>query len=579
MENLEQDDEQIYKSLDKAQEQEKKVKDILKAFAKFKSKFSKNTSVAAEELRFNRLGVQWLESDRAARERQQRPVITDNRLRLAIAQVVNDGRLNMPPIKPVPVDNQEDVESAAIIDGIIRNISYLSNLKKAAGDALDDACTIGFGYFRIDLKYLDLNTFDLTPIVSHIQKPLGVYPCTKNPLNHREWTECFVEHKDKTIEQWKRITIEEEVFLSDQNKVLTKEQVEEGGHNIVNSKTKKKYSVMQRIIKNSRITSEQEYPCKRIPIIPVWGKAYYDDTDKLVTESMVKHAKSAQISYNLYKSVVMEQINATPKAKWIGRTGSFKDKDRWAKSNVSIDPILEFNGDTPPQRAAFAELPNHLLQQASSALTDINRQTGLSDASYGFVEQTQSGRSIERQKDAGDVFNYAIRENLNIAIKDVGKTLLELIPHVYKKGRQARIVNKDDKVEAVNLGDENLANYDIVIDTGAAFQTRREETAQKMLELMKIDPSLSGVLIGEFGRNLGWSEISDIVRKTEEQQQAEQQQNDPQPSIDLEEKKIGIDSQRVAVQQYEAETKRMKVNNEASVSPTQQQQNQGYYQQ
>lgn len=105
------------------------------AFADCEDAESENRSMALEDLRFARLGEQWPDSIKKQRELEGRPCLTINRLPSFIRQVVNDARQNKPSIKVHPVDSGADVETAKIIDGLIRNIEYISNadIRSAGG--------------------------------------------------------------------------------------------------------------------------------------------------------------------------------------------------------------------------------------------------------------------------------------------------------------------------------------------------------------------------------------------------------------------------------------------------------------
>jgi hypothetical protein len=56
-----------------------------------------------------------------------------------IRQVVNDARQNKPSIKVHPVDDKADVETAEVINGLIRNIEVSSNADVAYDTATECA--------------------------------------------------------------------------------------------------------------------------------------------------------------------------------------------------------------------------------------------------------------------------------------------------------------------------------------------------------------------------------------------------------------------------------------------------------
>ena len=81
-------------------------------FARAREAMRQDRDAAAEDLRFARLGEQWPEAIRRARELEGRPCLTLNRLPAFIRQVVNEARQNRPAITCHPVDDAADPQTA-----------------------------------------------------------------------------------------------------------------------------------------------------------------------------------------------------------------------------------------------------------------------------------------------------------------------------------------------------------------------------------------------------------------------------------------------------------------------------------
>src|SRR3990167_6358446 len=104
-----------------------------------------------DDLRFCTLD-QWDATIRAARESDPngaRPCLTIDKINQYIVQVVNDMRQNRPAVRARPVDEQADVETAKIFQGLIRHIEDSSDASVAYETAGESAVKIGMGYFRI----------------------------------------------------------------------------------------------------------------------------------------------------------------------------------------------------------------------------------------------------------------------------------------------------------------------------------------------------------------------------------------------------------------------------------------------
>ena len=98
---------------------------------------------------------QWPVSIRNQREKDGRPVLTINKLQKFVRQLRGDQMMNRPRIRVIPVDDQADVKMAALYNGLIRQIEYLSNAEIAYDTAYMHAISSSFGFFRIITKYTD----------------------------------------------------------------------------------------------------------------------------------------------------------------------------------------------------------------------------------------------------------------------------------------------------------------------------------------------------------------------------------------------------------------------------------------
>jgi hypothetical protein len=121
-------------------------------------------------------GDQWPEDIARARDADGRPRLTINTLPTYVRQVTNDQRQNKGGIKVHPVDDEADIETAEVIQGLIRHIEYDSN-----ADVAYDTAVNGSGLERLRLVRLGhrvLGRDELQPghQVSRIRNPLTVYP-------------------------------------------------------------------------------------------------------------------------------------------------------------------------------------------------------------------------------------------------------------------------------------------------------------------------------------------------------------------------------------------------------------------
>lgn len=155
---------------------------------------SANRLEAAEDIRFARLADQWPPDVRAKRLAEGRPCITVNKLAPLIRQIVNEARKNTPTIRVSPVDNQADVDTARVIDGLMRSIQNGKRKADIAYDtALEHAASGGFGFIRTGLDYVSGDSFDMELFIDRVPNPLMVHwDVSSTEFDSSDWNYAFV---------------------------------------------------------------------------------------------------------------------------------------------------------------------------------------------------------------------------------------------------------------------------------------------------------------------------------------------------------------------------------------------------
>lgn len=361
------------------------------------------------------------------------------------------------------------------------------------------------------------------------------------------------------------------------------------------------YEVTQYIMNGIEILEENKWAGRYIPIVPVYGEEICVEGKRYV-RSLLRDARSAQENFNYWRSASTELVALAPKAPFIGPVGSFvTDADKWATANTQTHQYIEYdavfeNGVPlpPPQRQPFAGVPAGVLQEALNATDDMKSVIGIYDASLGARSNETSGVAINARKAEGDNSTFHFIDNQARAIRHTGRILIDLIPHVYNKARVVRIMGVDKKPQNVQVNqpqedgsvlyDLTAGKYDLTVDTGPSFQTRREEASAGMVELLRALPQAAPIVAPRLAKAQDWPEAEDVARELEtlnpaaggknpqvmqvqeqmqqmgqalqqtqqELQQAQTQLKDKQGDLELQAAKVQIDA-------YNAETQRLKI--------------------
>ena len=169
------------------------IKDAIEEFEDSEQASSFNRANYKEDTSFARGSKQWPVEVEKQRLQEARPVLTINKLPALIRSVVNESKQNKPAIEVAPVDNGADVNTAQIINGIIRSIERNSNAQVAYGTAVDQAVTGGFGFFRIDIDYAHQDSFDLQAQIKRIPNALSVHwDTSSSEFDASDWRYAFI---------------------------------------------------------------------------------------------------------------------------------------------------------------------------------------------------------------------------------------------------------------------------------------------------------------------------------------------------------------------------------------------------
>lgn len=289
-------------------------------------------------------------------------------------------------------------------------------------------------------------------------------------------------------------------------------------------------------LNGKEILEQTDWPGKWIPIIPVLGEEL-DIDGKRVLSGIVRGAKDSQRMYNYWASVQTETIALAPRAPFIGVEGQFEGHEaKWESANVRNHAFLEYrqiaiNGQPAPapQRNVYEPPVQAITQARGMAAEDIKSTTGIYDAALGNRSNEQSGVAIQRRANQAQTSNFHFIDNLSKSIRHAGRICVDLAPKIYDTPRAARILGEDGKEEIIRINelferkgeavkyDLGAGKYDVTVNTGPSFETKRQEASQTMLELTKVTPVIGQVAADLLVRSMDFHmapEIADRIKKT-----------------------------------------------------------------
>jgi Phage P22-like portal protein len=493
-------------------------------------------------------GDQWPADVAGVRRADHRPCIVVNRLPQFVHQVSNNIRQQKPSPKVSPVDDTGDPKTAEVLQGLIRHIEQQSNAAAVRSYAAFYQIVCGRGYYRILTEYPDAYSMDQEIFIQRIKNPATVYfdPSCQEP-DYSDALYCFIV-EDLTEEEFKRkypgkplasaedyrstgdgdpgwrrdggvrvaeyFHVEQEqveiAMLQDGSVVESARVPPELSGLIVKTRMADMPVVKWCKMDGSQKLEESTWPGRYIPVIPILGEEYdIDGRTKLV--GMIRHAKDPQRMCNYWESAKTETIALAPRVPWVVAEGQIENHEQeWAQSNVRNFAYLQYKPKSvgqelapPPQRQVYEPPVQAITMAEGQAVEHLKATTGIYDASLGNRSNETSGIGIRQRQMQGDTANYHYVDNLATAITHETRVLVDLIPKVYNRpGRVARILGEDGSRKSVTLNQEfdeggalriydlNAGRYDVVAEIGPSYATKRNESADGMMQFAQAAPEL-----------------------------------------------------------------------------------------
>lgn len=236
--------------------------------------------------------------------------------------------------------------------------------------------------------------------------------------------------------------------------------------------------------------------------------------------------------YNYWVSAQTEMIALAPRAPFIGAEGQFEGhSEKWKTANVRNYPYLEYKPTSlsgqqipPPQRQSWEPPIQAMTAAIAQSDNDLKATGGFHDASLGQRGPQESGRALRTRQQQDEMSNSHYLDNLGRSIRQIGRIVVDLIPKIYDTQRVLQIMGEDDRQRRVMVfaGQQNsptedqvvpgvqgiydigMGEYDVAVDVGPSFQTKRQEALDAMVQFVQAYPDAFPMIGDLLTENMDW---------------------------------------------------------------------------
>ena len=335
-----------------------------------------------------------------------------------------------------------------------------------------------------------------------------------------------------------------------------------------------------------------EIPGMELPIVLGYGYSSWIDGVHYYC-GMIRKAKDPQRVYNYETSSSVETGALAPKDPyWVSTKqaeGYEGDLARMATDNA---PVQFFNPDPenagPPRRTGAPAVQAAQINRIRQAESDIMSATGYHAPSLGDNPRDQSGIALKTQQRQGFNGTYEITDNHAKMIEHTGRIIIGMIPPIYDGTRIERILKEDGDVDLVQinqvvideqtgeevvLNDLSVGKYDMKVDVGPSFATKREEAVAYLTEAGRTSPIIGQTTTDLVLKNMdfpGSKEASARARKLgikegyidptpeEEEEMKSKQKPDPIQELNFEMMVASLEERVAKIDQIELESEKIR---------------------
>lgn len=261
------------------------------------------------------------------------------------------------------------------------------------------------------------------------------------------------------------------------------------------------------IVERRAVKTGNQLPGQYIPVIRCTGNRL-DLNGKTLRKGMIENLKDPAQMYNYWNTALTERLALSPKAPWVAYEGVVEGHPEWNDANRRSYSVLTAKAATSPsgellplpQRQAPAQVESGFTEAMARAEHDLMTVAGATVDDPELRARIVSGnKHLQRRQGMQDLTHFQYYDNQTYSIMWTGVVLVDLLKYYYDTARTVRIIGEDGVPQLVDINapgeaidgkpgekqnDMTVGEYDIVMDTGPGYATKREEGAENMMELL-----------------------------------------------------------------------------------------------
>lgn len=292
------------------------------------------------------------------------------------------------------------------------------------------------------------------------------------------------------------------------------------------------------LIVGDKIADRKPWLGKYIPIARCVGQETIIDGE-MDRKGHVRCLIDPQRMYNYQASGSVEFVALQTKTPWLASARSIEGYETyWKTANTVNHAVLPYNdiddaGNAlqKPERTEPPQVAQGHLQGMQAAESQMMLASGQYQAVMGAPSNETSGKAINARQRQGDNATYHFIDHQAQMVAHVGRIVLDLIPKVYDTPRVVKILCPDDTQMSIQIDpnapdahkpvqnvddagfdpqqvaavfNPSIGKYDVMSDVGPSYETGRQEAFNAFSQILSQNKE-AFTLIGDL-----WAENADF---------------------------------------------------------------------
>ena len=517
---------------------------------------------------------QWTPVEKSEFTRSFKPCMTFNKLKDSTKKVLGEQRKNKPNLMVRSLTGKASQEQINLRADLIRTIAYQSQNDLVYQTAFRSALTLSFGAFQVMLDYETPKSFKQVIRYGIITDPtmcswdptatkphkgdgnwcarrylytrdefFATYPWVTNPVSYidpymlldfqwttrdtiticdkfkKEWFPTIVYSLSNGMNVYDYEWEEAQEVFKKQKKLVEGSNVakiiENGIPKIIGKRASKDYRIMHYRMIRDQILEFSEWPSRQLPIPFVDGDSVYIE-GRQYTTSFIHEARDAQKFLNYSRSETAAEMKNRRREQWLATPDNIAGYEQdWRNPELQVG-VLRAKADPKtgmmPQKQPAWEFPQGLFMASQAATQDIKEILGMTDSDNMFGRDI-SGKARRERKLETAMSSYVFQDNLNQAIEQGGRIVLDLLPYIAGDDEMAMVLSKQDgRSESIIINEKmkdgsiknqlEAGDYDVEIDAGPSFAVQKEVALEMFQQTIQAAPQAFPLIADLWAKNL-----------------------------------------------------------------------------